>query len=875
MRKLIQGTVVIFLLALNLPAGAQSENLLTTGDMESEGWTAVPRSTDLVCTFEAGSGFNSTTSLKSVTTNMGVDNYYIIRCEEEFHLDEYDQVTFSFRAKASQDGMRLQSWIQEADGLEFMNIGDAYLTTEWQLYTFTVVISTQTSDLYKFKYRGYQTGTLEIDDVQISYGVFQGVPQSDIYAVSAEQNGAIQSLEVFRHACPEFSLGYQGMVSKDQKPLGLFAGRTINWAKITVDEPVIVQVTITDTDQVPVSGQTVRILPSRYGVTATTTGNVVTFTITEPAQYSVEIGENGYKNGLLIFADPPETDIPAQSNPDYLVLDSATMADVSSIPGNYSGIYFKKGIHDIGVYHIPYNIKNIYFEDGSWVYGSLIMDGKPDVRIFGRGVLSSARLDYRESHSVEAINGSNNITIEGLVVADPKYFAVRLIGQYNNVSYTKIVGGWVYNCDGIAAYKGSTVSKCFIWANDDAIKVYRDSITWSDIVVWVLENGAVIQTSWGGAVGGSTSKGIKISRVDVLRAEWDNPGFASALLSTVGNRYQIPGKSDLLQNWIIEDVVTENPVPLIFKITPDTYTHCHIEGMTLKNWDVKMPMGTSFINQIKGEDPDKFFSGFVFDHVRFNGELLTDINYITGGDMENGGWEAVPGTSNQVVNLAAGIGVDGTTGLKSVVTNMGQEDHYMIKRAQNFKPNRADNVLISFMAKANILGTSLDMGVIDQENSEWVDFGSVSLTGEWSRYNITATSLLDTTVDYQLHFRAHNVNTAIYLDDVKIGPPDWLYQTAMETRYLETPQFLPEYVNPNTAIRNRSFDMNTARIYPNPAANVINIRGVDGDTRIDIYSITGKMVISGKGDRVDVSSLDSGLYMLVTGKGQKMKFMKE
>ncbi len=92
-------------------------------------------------------------------------------------------------------------------------------------------------------------------------------------------------------------------------------------------------------------------------------------------------------------------------------------------------------------------------------------------------------------HSIEAIHQSNNIQIEGIVVADYKHFAVRLIGSGNDVSWTKVIGGWVYNCDGIAAYEGSTVSNCFIWANDDAIKVYRDNITWNDCVVWLLNNG--------------------------------------------------------------------------------------------------------------------------------------------------------------------------------------------------------------------------------------------------------------------------------------------------------------------------------------------------------------------------------------------------
>ena len=97
------------------------------------------------------------------------------------------------------------------------------------------------------------------------------------------------------------------------------------------------------------------------------------------------------------------------------------------------------------------------------------MDGKAcsNVKIYGRGVLSGARLHLRESHMVEAKSGADGIVVDGIVIADYSFFAVRLLGTDNEVSWTKIVGGWIYNCDGIAAYANSTIRNCFIWANDD------------------------------------------------------------------------------------------------------------------------------------------------------------------------------------------------------------------------------------------------------------------------------------------------------------------------------------------------------------------------------------------------------------------------
>jgi len=452
---------------------------------------------------------------------------------------------------------------------------------------------------------------------------YPGVLKSDIYEVTITSNTSSGKLVVFQSKCPQFELGHMNMIENDRFPLEIFKGRTINWTKFSLSGDVIVEVKIIDPDKVPVVGD-IKILPSRHGVSPAVEGNSIRFKLTKPGQYSVEVGENGYKNGLMIFADPPETDIPDGSSDNYFFVSNGSETILNSVPSSVSGIYFNKGVHDVGVYHVPVNIKNIYLEKESWVYGALIMDGNANVKIFGRGVLSSARLNYRESHCVEAINQSNNIHVEGIVVADPKYFAVRLVGQNNYVSWVKVIGGWVYNCDGISAYERSNISNCFIWANDDAIKVYRDNVKWSDIVVWQLNNGGVIQMSWGG----SNASNVAIKRVDVLRAEWNKPGFNRALLSCVGNRYHQPGLYGLQKDWLIEDLVTESPVAVVFNLTPDAFTPNHIHGLTIKNWNVTMVMETNYRNMIIGNDLDQNFDGFVFDRVTFNGIMLTESNWL-------------------------------------------------------------------------------------------------------------------------------------------------------------------------------------------------------------------------------------------------------
>ena len=463
---------------------------------------------------------------------------------------------------------------------------------------------------------------------------YPGVPRSTIYAVSIPADRQISpattTLPVFESSCPAYSPGCMDMRPVDQHPLQMFRGRSINWVNFSFpgkSNKVTVQVRVLDRHKVDVR-RSVKIFPSASGIIPTVNGDVITFTLTRPGQYSVEIGDDGYKNGLLIFANPPETDQPDlnSASQNYFVLTNATPSDISAVPASYSGLYFRPGVHDIGVYHVPANIKTIYLESGAWVYGALNMEGDDDVKIFGRGVLSGARLNYRQSHMIEAIH-SDRIDVEGIVVADTRFFAVRLLGTNNIVEWVKIVGGWTYNTDGIAAFAGSRVAHCFIWANDDSIKPYRDNLTISDCVVWQLNNGAVIQLGWGN----DRASNVIISNVDVLHAEWNNNAANRGIVSCIGDKFAKGGMIGSDSSFLIENVVTETPVPFIFNIRPNAASPDSIHGMVFKNWNIAMDMGRGYPNYIQCADGNNKFDGIVFDDFVLNGTKLTEANWIEAG----------------------------------------------------------------------------------------------------------------------------------------------------------------------------------------------------------------------------------------------------
>lgn len=457
---------------------------------------------------------------------------------------------------------------------------------------------------------------------------YPGVPKSSVYEVTVSEGKVNQRLVVFQSSCLDYRPGYMNMTPVDQYPSKLFKGRSISWVNFPFSGRMTVHVHVLDPKLVSMAGA-VKIFPSRYGVEPVVHGNRISFTLPQPGQYSVEIGDEGYQHGLMIFADPPETDQPDTAAGDYYVATKATPKEINSVPATNSGIYFKSGVHNLGVYHVPANIKNIYLEAGAWVYGAIIMNGRSNVRIFGRGVLSEAKLNYRESHVVEAQTNTDHIDLEGIVLADTKFFAVRLLGKANTVKWIKIIGGWTYNTDGIAAFAGSTVEHCFIWANDDSIKPYDDNLRISDCVVWQLNNGGVIQLSWGNA----RATNVIIRNVDVLHAEWNNDAANRGILSCIGDKFAKGGMSGLQESFLIENLVTETPVPFIFNIRPNPASPDQIHGMTFKNWGVKMDMRLGYANNLECADATNKFNGLVFDNFKLNGVKLTESNWLREGNF--------------------------------------------------------------------------------------------------------------------------------------------------------------------------------------------------------------------------------------------------
>ena len=64
------------------------------------------------------------------------------------------------------------------------------------------------------------------------------------------------------------------------------------------------------------------------------------------------------------------------------------------------------------------------------------------------------------------------------------------------------------------------------------------------------------------------------------------------------------------------------------------------------------------------------------------------------------------------------------------------------------------------------------------------------------------------------------------------------------------------------------------KVYPNPVKSILYLVGADAETKFEIVSATGKVVMKGKGESVNVSNLASGQYVIICG-NKSVKFIKE
>ena len=216
------------------------------------------------------------------------------------------------------------------------------------------------------------------------------------------------------------------------------------------------------------------VLPASYGIEPTVEDGHVSFTVTEPGQYTV-IYNNNVNKATHIFANPIETDVPDPDDPNVLYIG----------PGEWTmdAIALTDG-------------QTLYLSGGAVLHSIVSVSGAQNVRICGRGMIDGS--DYAAWNQAGSyarvpidLNHAKDVDVEGILLVNSNCWNFNSFSSVRvNIDNVKIISGR-QNGDGFTfqSCRDHVVTNSFARTWDDSlvIKNYSGStkgITFRNMQVW-------------------------------------------------------------------------------------------------------------------------------------------------------------------------------------------------------------------------------------------------------------------------------------------------------------------------------------------------------------------------------------------------------
>ena len=254
-------------------------------------------------------------------------------------------------------------------------------------------------------------------------------------------------------------------VSVDGRPNGVASARTCDppfdkeydfggeyaFTSFELDAPVKVVVH----DKTSRDMSCVRILPASAPVVMRHLPDegALELTVARPCRFSVN--PDGRRHPLLVFANPPERNVPDENDPKVKVYGPGV-----HLGGKGGRIVLK-------------DRETLYLKAGAFVKGGIDAQGD-GIRICGRGVLDGS--DWKRwkgpTGYMVHFNASRNVTVEDITIRGAYHWTVMPLNCDGvTVRNVKICGGRVQNDDGIDPCNSRNVliEDCFIRTDDDCI----------------------------------------------------------------------------------------------------------------------------------------------------------------------------------------------------------------------------------------------------------------------------------------------------------------------------------------------------------------------------------------------------------------------
>lgn len=373
-------------------------------------------------------------------------------------------------------------------------------------------------------------------------------------------------------------------------------------------------------------------------------------TINEPANINVDINgqmEDQY-TGMGYAGNPIHT-ISIFANPVYPVPNTSDAGVIELNPGDaipsdrssWHTIYFKPGVHDIGMAFEILSDETLYIPGNAVVHGTIHppnlwgASSAQNIKVYGSGAISGENYtwtgDGAKENKTFTYQAANAI-LEGFVVIDPANHTFNMNCSFGDPQYLNTyknlkILAWRQNSDAINAFRHSVISDCFFRVQDDVF-YYGENVKISNIVTWNDANGAVLFLTKGSPVmEDSYLKNITSIYHRSKWHYWDGGRIISM-------RETPPGRT--IENVLVQNVVVEDPFPAFppfYATMLDGIGDITLNNIIIENVYQEYDGVATSQDQTKGKpqntmlglDNNRKWENITFKNCYFNGKTLTSF----------------------------------------------------------------------------------------------------------------------------------------------------------------------------------------------------------------------------------------------------------